>query len=297
MKRAVAYIRVSREDENPENQLFAIMKWAREHGYEVVPFMDYAVSGAVDPFQRPGFKMMLQYMKENGVRTIIVAELERLTRDVEHYERLKDLKRILGWAIEEDIQIISIADYKFTEIIGKVRESLARLREQMGGNPMFKPFFRFIEEIVLMFAELLPEARIAAAQFERERASERTSRALQRLKAEGRVYTKPTFIHWLALYRSGKASLRELTPEEIREAEEYFRERYVKPYLEGIPVRRLHRQFLQHERPVIEFIRKYREADIEERRKRGLPVPTKRVETYSSYTAFYNLVRRLARKQ
>lgn len=295
LRRAVAYIRVSRDDENPENQLYVIEEWARRHGYEVVPFTDFAVSGATDPFQRPGFKMMLRYMREHGIKTIIVAELERLTRDVEHYEKLKDLRRILGWALEEDVEIISIADQGFTEMVRRVRESLAEIKGRLGDDAVMKPFLRLAEEIILKIAELIPEARIAAAQFERERAAQRTKRALERLKSEGRVYTKPDYAAWLALYRSRKAEFSELTREEIEEAERYLVEQYVKPYLEGVPASRLYRKFLEQEKPVIEFIRRRREAELALRAKLGLPIPY-RVETGTSYTSFRRLLKKLASK-
>ena len=296
VKKAVAYIRVSREGENPENQLFSIQKWAKEHGYEIVPFMDYAVSGTVDPFQRPGFKLMLNYMKNNNIRTIIVAELERLTRDVEHYEKLRDLKEIIGWVIEEDIQIISISDYKFTEIINDIKKTVNEFRKTLPEDVRYlKPIYDLVATLLISIAEKLPELRIAIAQAERDRISERTKRALERLKREGKVYTKPTFLHWLALFRSGKKELKEVTVEDIEDAKKYFVEQYVKPYLEGMPIRKLHRKFLQQEKPVIELIRKYREADIERRRKLGLKTPKIRT-IYSSYSAFYNLVVKLSRE-
>ena len=296
MRKAVAYIRVSREDENPENQLFTIQRWAKEHRYDVVPFMDYAISGAVDPFERPGFKMMLNYMKTNSIRTIIVAELERLTRDVEHYEKLKDLKKLIGWAIEEDIEIISIADYKFTELINKLRSMVDELRETIGRDAkILKPFSKFMEGVVGLFAELLPEIRIAMAEAERDRIAERTKRALERLKAEGRLYTKPTIIHWIALYRAGKKNLKELTREDIEEAERYFYEQYVKPYKERVAVNYLYKKFLNQEKPVLEMIRRYREKDLAERREKGLPLP-KKPTLYNSYYSFYYIVKKLSQR-
>ena len=92
-------------------------------------------------------------------------------------------------------------------------------------------------------AEKLPELRIAIAQAERERVSERTKRALERLREKGKVYTKPTFIYWLALHRSGKRELKELSKEEIEEAKRYFFNQYARPYLDGVLIRRLIRSF------------------------------------------------------
>ena len=36
--KALAYIRVSQEDEKPENQIEAIKRWTREHGVEVLGY-------------------------------------------------------------------------------------------------------------------------------------------------------------------------------------------------------------------------------------------------------------------
>lgn len=284
VKQAVAYIRVSREDENPANQIHAIMQWARENGYQVVGvFQDVAVSGAVDPFQRPGFKTMLEFMKATGVNTIIVAELERLTRDVEHFEKLRDLKSVLGWAVEQDVEIVSIADVRFTELVSRVRSMIRELRSALPQELSFlKPVYELVSRILVSVVEILPEIRISMAQAERERVRERTKRALDRLRSEGRVYTKPTFIQWLALYRSGKRSLSELTRDDVEAAKRYFIEQYVKPYREGVPARRLYRKFIEMEKPVIDFIRKLKQES-------GRPVKT----TYASYTAFYTLLKKL----
>lgn len=282
MKQAVSYIRVSREDENPANQLHAIVEWSKQHGYQIVGvFQDVAVSGAVDPFQRPGFRAMLEFMKTTGVNTIVVAELERLTRDVEHYEKLRDLKSVLGWAVEQDVEIVSIADARFTELVNQVRNMVRELRTSLPQELSFlKPVYELVSRVLVSVVELLPEIRISMAQAERERIRERTKRALERMKSEGRVYTKPTFIHWLALYRSGKKSFSELTREDVEMARRYFVEQYVKPYREGVPARRLYRKFAEMEKPVLDFIKRTKQA-------RGNPVKN----TYSSYTAFYTLLK------
>jgi DNA invertase Pin-like site-specific DNA recombinase len=53
--RLVAYVRVSRDDEQPENQEYAIFRWAAERGHQVVKVVeDVGVSGALPPAQRPG---------------------------------------------------------------------------------------------------------------------------------------------------------------------------------------------------------------------------------------------------
>lgn len=295
--KAVAYIRVSQPDENPMNQFFSIQRWAEEHGYEVVPFYDYAVSGSVDPLERPGFKMMIEYMRANNIKTIVVAELERLTRDVEHYEKIRDLKRIIGWAISEDIEIISISDYRFTEIVNEIKKVVSEFRESLPRDAKYlKPVYELVASLLISIAEKLPELRIAIAQAERERISERTRRALERLKSEGKIYAKPTLIHWLALYRSGKKSFKELSKEDIEEAERYFIETYVKPYTEGMKARALYRRFLERERALIQMIQSRRREETEHLRTMGMQAPAK-PNTYASYPTFIRTLKKYRSKR
>ena len=64
MKLAYAYIRVSLSEEKPENQKLAIEKWARENNYSIVKwFKDIGVSGAIPPWERLGFKQLLETVR------------------------------------------------------------------------------------------------------------------------------------------------------------------------------------------------------------------------------------------
>ena len=59
-RRAVAYIRVSQEDENPDNQKRAIIEWAKKNNVDVIGFfVDVDVSGGVPPRERPKYKTMI----------------------------------------------------------------------------------------------------------------------------------------------------------------------------------------------------------------------------------------------
>ena len=86
---AVAYLRTSwatnvgAEEGNDKRQRDAIQAFARRDGYEIVDeFYDAAVEGA-DPVQeRPGFAALLERLKGNGVRTIIVETANRFARDL-----------------------------------------------------------------------------------------------------------------------------------------------------------------------------------------------------------------------
>ena len=91
---AYAYVRVSLEEEHPENQRIAIEQWARLHSYRVVEwFEDLGVSGAVAPWERPGFKRLLEVARARPL-PILVYELSRIGRSF--YETLRALQELEG---------------------------------------------------------------------------------------------------------------------------------------------------------------------------------------------------------
>lgn len=82
--RAFAYVRVSREDENPENQVNAIREYATKNGIEVLGFyVDIDVSGAVKPRERPQYRAMLEIARTLNVKLILFYDLSRLSRSLE----------------------------------------------------------------------------------------------------------------------------------------------------------------------------------------------------------------------
>jgi DNA invertase Pin-like site-specific DNA recombinase len=93
---AVGYARVSREDEDIENQVSAIEEFARRNNMVLVGvFRDVGVSGAKPAMERDGFKKMLELLEAvPNIRAIIVFDLTRLGRDlfdlVETYKLLTD---------------------------------------------------------------------------------------------------------------------------------------------------------------------------------------------------------------
>jgi DNA invertase Pin-like site-specific DNA recombinase len=86
---AVAYFRTSSatnvgaDKDSDKRQHDAIRAYAQRAGYELVAeFYDAAVKGA-DPVQeRPGFALLLERIRGNGVRTIIVETANRFARDL-----------------------------------------------------------------------------------------------------------------------------------------------------------------------------------------------------------------------
>jgi DNA invertase Pin-like site-specific DNA recombinase len=61
---AVAYIRVSTDMQDPENQRAYLAKWASARGITIVKeFVDAGVSGATPPWERPAFKRLMEEVR------------------------------------------------------------------------------------------------------------------------------------------------------------------------------------------------------------------------------------------
>ena len=158
MKRALAYIRVSREDENPENQIIKIREWAERNGYRVMGvYVDYDVSGAVPPRERMNYKAMLTAAKAVNIDTLLFYDLSRLSRDL--IEGLNELKRLT----EEGFKFKFIAQ----EFIDYIEDDVLRLK---------------VISDFLWFAQLY-----------REDIRRRTKAAMERLKREGKKLGRPEY--------------------------------------------------------------------------------------------------------
>ena len=210
MTRAVAYLRVSQGDENVENQRMKITEFAKSKGIEVIGFFaDIDVSGTVPPRERPQYMAMLEFCKLNNVKTIIFYDLSRLARSVE--EGLEELKRLADEGFNFYFAGMDFLNYDL--------------------DPMMKK--KIIMDF-LWFAELYVED-----------IKKRTSVAMERLKREGKLYHRPTILHYLALYLSGKQRFTELSREDVEYAKDYLVKTF-KPYIElGIPMYRIHKMFLE----------------------------------------------------
>jgi DNA invertase Pin-like site-specific DNA recombinase len=84
-KRAVAYLRVSTEDQNlgPEAQRAAIEQWATRSGVIVASWhVDQGVSGGAAIDSRPGLLAAIEAAAESKAGLLVVAKRDRLARDV-----------------------------------------------------------------------------------------------------------------------------------------------------------------------------------------------------------------------
>ena len=78
MTRNIAYLRVSKKEENIENQREAIKKFANED----LVFFEDIISGSTKAEERKGFKEMMEYIEKMRPEKLYVYEISRLGRSM-----------------------------------------------------------------------------------------------------------------------------------------------------------------------------------------------------------------------
>ncbi len=207
--KCVAYIRVSQEDENPENQKQAILEFAKRKGLEILGFFtDIDVSGTVSPRQRARYASMLEFSKENAIKCILFYDLSRLSRSLE--EGLLELR--------------SLADEGYTFYFA-TQEFLNYIEDPMLKKKIVSDFLWFAEMYV-------------------EDIKRRTRVALEARKKMGKLYHRPSLLNYVALYLSKKSNFGELTQGDMESAKKYLKT-WLEPYLKlRVPKYQMHREFL-----------------------------------------------------
>jgi len=103
--RVVAYLRVSRDSQDTNNQKLAILEYARKERCNVDEFVAVNVSSQRSPKER-GLNQLLEMLSSGDL--LLVSELSRLGRSVGQVVRIVDtlIKRKIGLiAIKENIRI------------------------------------------------------------------------------------------------------------------------------------------------------------------------------------------------
>ena len=80
-KYAIAYLRVSTDEQTVETQKIAITKWAKDQDYHMLYFFeDPAVSGKIPATSRKGFQDLMEFVRLSKVEAVLVYELSRVGR-------------------------------------------------------------------------------------------------------------------------------------------------------------------------------------------------------------------------
>lgn len=143
IQRAAIYARVSTFDQQPENQLAELRRYAVARGWDVREFVDHGVSGSKE--RRPALDEMVKDAKRRRFDAVVVWRLDRLGRNLKHLITLIDEMQALGIAfvsLNEGIDattpagklqlhiLAAIAEFERARIQERVKAGLARARAQ-----------------------------------------------------------------------------------------------------------------------------------------------------------------------
>ena len=141
--RAAIYARVSTFDQEPENQLVELRRYAAARGWDAREFVDHGVSGSKE--RRPALDAMVADAKRRRFDAVVVWRLDRLGRNLKHLITLIDELQLWGVAfvsLNEGIDattpsgklqlhiLAAIAEFERARIQERVCAGLARAKAQ-----------------------------------------------------------------------------------------------------------------------------------------------------------------------
>jgi len=135
MMRAAIYARVSTLDQEPENQLLELRRYAEARTWTATEYVDRGVSGAKD--RRPALDKLLADARRRRFDVVVVWRLDRLGRNLKHLITLLDELQALGIAFVRlskqseavDLFLSVLADHPDH---AEARYQLGRVLLQMG---------------------------------------------------------------------------------------------------------------------------------------------------------------------
>lgn len=153
MKCAI-YARVSTVDQEPENQLIELRRYAEVRGWSVEEYVDRGVSGARD--SRPALDRLVADARRRKVDVLLCWRLDRLGRNLRHLVVLLEELRTVGVAfvsLNEGIDattpagklqlhiLAALAEFERERIRERVKAGLARAKAQGTrlGRPRVQP--------------------------------------------------------------------------------------------------------------------------------------------------------------
>ncbi len=131
--RAAIYARVSTFDQEPENQLVELRRYALARGWDVKEHVDHGISGAKE--RRPALDALLADAKRRRFDVLVVWRLDRLGRNLRHLIVLLEELQALGIAfvsLGEGIDATTPAGKLQLHILGAIAEfERGRIQERV----------------------------------------------------------------------------------------------------------------------------------------------------------------------
>lgn len=152
MKIAALYARVSTDEQQSQNQLLELRRFAKARGYQTEEFIDHGISGTAGEDRRPALKRLMEGARRRQIDIVLCWDLSRFARS---------LKQLV-----DAVENFRIWNVGFTTLRENIDTSTAN------GRLVFH-----------IFAGL--------AEFERELIRERTILGQKRAIAEGKTIGRP----------------------------------------------------------------------------------------------------------
>src|SRR5262245_46510149 len=131
--KAAIYARVSTLDQQPENQLAELRRYAEARGWTAQEYVDRGVSGAKD--RRPALDTLLQDARRRRCDGVVCSRLDRLGRSLKHLITLLDELQVFGVAfvsLAEGIDATTPAGKLQMHILAAIAEfERERIRERV----------------------------------------------------------------------------------------------------------------------------------------------------------------------
>lgn len=131
--RAAIYARVSTVDQQPENQLAELRRYAEARGWTIQEYVDHGVSGAKD--RRPALDTLVQDARRRRCDVVLCWRLDRLGRNLKHLITLLEELQTLGVAfvsLAEGIDATTPAGELQMHILAAIAEfERERIRERV----------------------------------------------------------------------------------------------------------------------------------------------------------------------
>src|SRR5262245_14007166 len=167
--RAAIYARVSTFDQEPENQLAELRRYAEARGWSAQEYVDRGVSGAKE--RRPALDELVRNAKRRRFDVVVCWRLDRLGRNLKHLITLLEELQVLGVAfvsLAEGIDatapagrlqmhlLAAIAEFERERIRERVLAGLQRAKSQ--GKRLGRPLTRVPVERLAEVATLSLDA-------------------------------------------------------------------------------------------------------------------------------------------
>jgi len=182
--KAVIYSRVSTDEQNPKSQLQVVLDYCNRKGYSIIKVFEENISGSVNPFDRPKFREMLDFMKANPVEVLVMHDITRFYRPPP--DKVHEALSVLN-ALMKDYNIL-----------------IEFVSEPEIEDPMIGELWRFLKSWI--------------AGYERLQIQLRTKYGIMRRRREGKWIGKPSLVVYYAAWLHSK-DIKDLSIDEIKAAE------------------------------------------------------------------------------